>query len=207
MSENEKRKREKEVMDTLTQSLLPPLGTAMHESLWEWVYGIVTEAEKAKSSDGNHASAKSHVGTDTQQVEPIHQPNVVDEPLKADNMMDTSEPQTTNMTTDPTNETLVLHQTHDPMSYGNSSQHQSPEEDSGSAELLVEPQPSLAKARLPSERGSESDSPLSHETVSSQLLQQCLYGVAVCAVRCPNYFKAIYRLSSALLALGLPEVK
>lgn len=38
------------------------------------------------------------------------------------------------------------------------------------------------------------------------LFQLCLYGVSVCAVRCPAFFKPLYRLASTLLALGLPHV-
>ena len=38
------------------------------------------------------------------------------------------------------------------------------------------------------------------------LLQLCLYGVAVCAVRFPAFFKPVYRMAATLLALGLPQV-
>lgn len=38
------------------------------------------------------------------------------------------------------------------------------------------------------------------------LLARCLYGVSVCAVRCPAYFKPLYRLAKTLMFLGLPKV-
>lgn len=38
------------------------------------------------------------------------------------------------------------------------------------------------------------------------LLEQCLYGVAVCSVRCPAYYKSLYRLASTLHSLGHSQV-
>ena len=47
--------------------------------------------------------------------------------------------------------------------------------------------------------------PLHHHLCAS-LLEQCLYHVAVCAVRCPAYFKPLNRLALALDKMGLAEV-
>ena len=38
------------------------------------------------------------------------------------------------------------------------------------------------------------------------LLQLCIYGVAVCAVRYPAFFKPLYRLAATLHTIGLPSV-
>ena len=43
-------------------------------------------------------------------------------------------------------------------------------------------------------------------TARAGLLEQCLYGVAVCSVRCPAYYKSLYRLASTLHSLGQSEV-
>ena len=45
------------------------------------------------------------------------------------------------------------------------------------------------------------------EHVSSNLLQQCIYGIAVCAVRCPAHFKPRYRLAAVLAKIGQTKVK
>lgn len=37
---------------------------------------------------------------------------------------------------------------------------------------------------------------------SADLLERCVYGVAVCSVRCPAYYKPLYRLASTLHSLG-----
>lgn len=61
--------------------------------------------------------------------------------------------------------------------------------------------------------------PKQHKTVASSsagistaseakagILEQCLYGVAVCSVRCPAYYKSLYRLASTLHSWGQSEV-
>ena len=40
------------------------------------------------------------------------------------------------------------------------------------------------------------------ETTPPSVLEQCLYGVAVCSVKCPAYYKSLYRLASTLHTLG-----
>ena len=40
------------------------------------------------------------------------------------------------------------------------------------------------------------------EATPTSLLEQCIYGVAVCCVRCPAYYKSLYRLASTLHSLG-----
>ena len=45
-----------------------------------------------------------------------------------------------------------------------------------------------------------------HHHIRASLLEQCLYHVAVCAVRCPAYFKPLNRLALALDKMGLAEV-
>ena len=49
---------------------------------------------------------------------------------------------------------------------------------------------------------------VSHDSTSSlsKYMQLCFYGVSVCAVRCPAYYKPLYRMASTLQALGLPQV-
>ena len=44
------------------------------------------------------------------------------------------------------------------------------------------------------------------EHVNSNLLQQCIYGIAVCAVRCPAHFKSRYRLAAVLAKIGQAKV-
>ena len=51
--------------------------------------------------------------------------------------------------------------------------------------------------------GDLSSSGMSEE---EEALQQCLYEVAVCSVRCPAYFKPLYRLAAATVKMGLPQV-
>ena len=206
MPQDEKRKTEQELMTTLTQSLLPPLGTAMYDSVWEWVFGIVTEAEKAKSSESTSSLVPdgSNKEGDSQKDQPVRQPEeaaLEQGSQKVDDVMDTSELHIVRVIKEAANGTPVgeSQQT----SFGQTSDHPILGE---SSVAPVETGSPVSKARLPSEGSSESGSPLSHDSVWSQLLQQCLYGVAMCAVRCPNYFKSLYRLSSALLALNLPQV-
>ena len=47
---------------------------------------------------------------------------------------------------------------------------------------------------------------VSQASTTAQLVTQCVYGVAACAVRCPAYFKPIHRLASVLLWKGTTEV-
>lgn len=42
---------------------------------------------------------------------------------------------------------------------------------------------------------------------SRSVLQLCLYGIAICAVRCPAFFKPLYRLATTLHAIGLTSVR
>jgi calcineurin-binding protein cabin-1 len=53
-----------------------------------------------------------------------------------------------------------------------------------------------------------SSSPLSgdSEATPTSLLEQCVYGVALCSVRCPAYYKSLYRLASTLHSLGHSQV-
>ena len=44
------------------------------------------------------------------------------------------------------------------------------------------------------------------ETTHPGLLEQCMYGVGVCSVRCPAYYKSIYRLASTFHSLGHSQV-
>ena len=39
------------------------------------------------------------------------------------------------------------------------------------------------------------------------LLQLCFYGVAVCWIRCPAFFKPLYRMAVTLHTIGLPHVR
>ena len=46
-----------------------------------------------------------------------------------------------------------------------------------------------------------------HVTPANQkLLHQCIYGVLICVIRCPDFFKSLYRLASVLHGLGLGKV-
>ena len=192
-------------MEALTQAQLPPLGTAMYDGVWEWVYGLVSKAENAKlmtDAGANHAVGEPH--TDTK---PTHSPEIATEvPQEA---MDTSEQDTGNQgylmelpNLEPVpDSTPALQLSEQPSTECLLSRGGLQEAPSLSGAM-----PSQSKASSSSGRSSESDSPLTHSSVRSQLLHQCLYGVAVCAVRCPTYFKPLYRLSSALLKLGLPKV-
>ena len=40
-----------------------------------------------------------------------------------------------------------------------------------------------------------------------KLLHLCIYNITLCAVRCPAYFKPLYRLASVLTEVGLTEVR
>lgn len=167
-------------MEALTQAQLPPLGTAMYDGVWEWVYELVNETEKPKAS---------HVDKPQGDTQPAYSPEMATKvPQEA---MDTSEQDTGNQAylmelpnLEPVPDSTPL------------SEQQSTES------------PSLDESMQPQRKASSSsaDSPLTHSSAQSQLLHQCLYGVAVCSVRCPTYFKPLYRLSSALLRLGLPKV-
>lgn len=209
MPEDEKRKIEKEVFDTLTLAQLPPLGTAMYDGVWEWIFELVLQAQKAKFSTKT---------TDRIQCEETKMPPVqsssppamsAEEPCDTDSMMDISDPGTVHVMNISHSEVAPLHdpprvqvsdQTASQMS--TSREIVSQEEESP----IIVDEPNYSSPSSTSVRNSESDSPLTHDNTWAQLLQQCLYGVAVCAVRCPAYFKPLYRLSSALLALGLPKV-
>ena len=39
------------------------------------------------------------------------------------------------------------------------------------------------------------------------VLKDCIYGVMVCAVRCPAYFKSLYRLAATAVELGMLQVR
>ena len=45
----------------------------------------------------------------------------------------------------------------------------------------------------------------SHDT-ATDLLQHCIYNIAVCVVRCPAYYKPRYRLAAVLAEIGQTEV-
>ena len=49
--------------------------------------------------------------------------------------------------------------------------------------------------------------PLASSQAYTSLFQLCLYGVAVCAVRYPAFFKPLYRLAATLQAMGLTKVR
>ena len=42
--------------------------------------------------------------------------------------------------------------------------------------------------------------------VLQKLLHQCIYSIFVCVVRCPDFFKSLYRLASVLHGMGLDKV-
>lgn len=42
--------------------------------------------------------------------------------------------------------------------------------------------------------------------VNTDLLQRCIYNIAVCVVRCPAYYKPRYRLAAVLAEIGQTEV-
>ena len=44
------------------------------------------------------------------------------------------------------------------------------------------------------------------DNIDSKLLKKSLYGVVVCALRCPAYFKPIYRMATVCFELGLASV-
>ena len=191
-------------MEALTQAQLPPLGTAMYDGVWEWVYELVIEAEKAKLMMG---AGTSHVDKPQRATQPVHSPEMATKVPQE--VMDTSEQDTGNQGY--LMELPNLEPVHDntpvlPLNEQPSTENQLPREGPQEASSLGESQVLYRKTSSSSGRSSESDSPLMHSNVRSQLLHQCLYGVAVCTVRCPTYFKPLYRLSSALLELGLPKV-
>ena len=81
-----------------------------------------------------------------------------------------------------------------------------------SAAVLGE-QGGMAASLLSSVSSSGSIGSISSETLSEpppeppplspvDLLERCLWGVAVCAVRCPAYYKPLYRLAATLHSLG-----
>ena len=191
-------------MEALTQAQLPPLGTAMYDGVWEWVYELVIEAEKAKLMVG---AGTSNVDKPQRDTQPSHSTEMATKVPQE--VMDTSEQDTGNQgylmelpNLEPVRDsTLAL-----PLSEQQSTENQLPREGLQEAPLLGESQVLQRKTSSSSGQSSESDSPLMHSNARSQLLHQCLYGVAVCAVRCPTYFKTLYRLSTALLKLGLPKV-
>ena len=53
----------------------------------------------------------------------------------------------------------------------------------------------------------DGDGPSPTSTTAAQLIEQCMYGVAMCAVRCPAYFKPLYRLASVLLRQKATQVR
>ena len=184
ISDDERSKIEQEAMEAVTQAQLPPLGTAMYDGVWEWVYELVNETEKPKSS---------HVDKSQGDTQPPYSPEMATKvPQEA---MDTSEHDSGNQ------------------AYLMELPNLEPVPDSTPSlplsEQLSTESHSLDESMQPQSKASSTsaDSPLTHSSVRSQLLHQCLYGVAVCAVRCPTYFKPLYRLSSVLLRLGLPKVR
>lgn len=191
-------------MEALTQAQLPPLGTAMYDGVWEWVYELVIQAEKAKLMMG---AGTSHVDKPQRDTQPTNSLEMATEvPQEA---MDTSEQDKGNqgyLMELPNLERMLDNTPALPLSEQPGTENQLPREGPQEAPLQGESQVLQRKTSSSSGRSSESDSPLMHSNVRSQLLHQCLYGVAVCAVRCPTYFKPLYRVSSALLKLGLPKV-
>lgn len=69
-----------------------------------------------------------------------------------------------------------------------------------------EPQPAVKPQSERSAVG-ESVQPRSELTVNWELLQQCVYGIAVCVVRCPSFFKPLYRLATVLHKMGMDKVR
>ncbi len=181
--DNERSKIEQEAMEALTQAQLPPLGTAMYDGVWEWVYELVIEVENPRACHTDKPQGDTRSANSPERATKVVQ-----------NTMDTSEHDTGNQAY------LMELPNLEPVADGSPALPQS--------EQLSTESLSLDEPMQPQSKGSSSsaDSPSTHSSVRSQLLHQCLYGVAVCAVRCPTYFKPLYRLSSALLRLGLPKV-
>lgn len=186
---------EQEVMETLKQSLLPPLGTAMYDGVWEWVYQLVTEAKlptRKQTSEGFRKAkeAKSKVSP----PEATNEEHVMIEASDVDMILKKSGSEVADLDSEC--------QASEQLKAKDRSAKETPQE----REPFHEVQSPVDQTSSMSFRSRESDSPLQHDDIHCQLLQQCLYGVAVCAVRCPTYFKPLYRLSSALFSLGLPKV-
>lgn len=62
---------------------------------------------------------------------------------------------------------------------------------------------------IPTVAGQSHDQqPQSHDKQQAyfSLIQLCLYGTAICAVRYPVFFKPLYRMAATLHAIGLPTV-
>ena len=202
MPEDESSKTKQEVMEALTQAQLPPLGTAMYDGVWEWVYELVTKAEKVKLMMGSdHISKPQHDSKPTcisQEATKVPQ-DAVDTPD-----MDTT-----------SHECFMESPSLKPASVSSSvplsselstTDHQSPGGSVQQARIFDKSPSPQSKTSSESSSSEHDYTPLKHASTRSQLLHQCLYGVAVCAIRCPTYFKPLYRLSSALLKLGLPKV-
>ena len=209
MLKDERCKIERGIVDALTQAQLPPLGTAMYDGVWEWVYELVTQAEKAELMMDICGHVSNTADNKLQQEIPACPSAKAAEVSQG--TMDTTGPDTGNQGY--LMELPSLEMAPDdappaplPLSEQSSMEHQPSRESPQETHPLGERQLPLSKTSSSSGRSSESDSPLTHASVHSQLLHQCLYGVAVCAVRCPTYFKPLYRLSSALLELGLSKV-
>ena len=188
VSDGEKFKIEQEVIETLKQSLLPPLGTAMYDGVWEWVYQLVTEAKLLTSEqtfEGFSKVKEAKLQFSTPEV-------TNEEHMNVKSMIEAP-----NMDIISCSEMAALD------SEQLKPKHHSAKETPQEQETIDEP---VGQTGSMSARSSEPDSPLQHDDIHCQLLQQCLYGVAVCAVRCPTYFKPLYRLSSAFFSLGLPKV-
>ena len=209
MLKDKRCKIERGIVDALTQAQLPPLGTAMYDGVWEWVYELVTQAEKAELMMGIGGHVSSAADKKSQQEIPAYLSQTATKVPQ--DTMDTTGPDTGNqgyLMELPSLEVVpdAAPPAPLPLSEQSSMEHQLSRESPQETHPLGERQLSLSKTSSSSGRSSESDSPLTHASVRSQLLHQCLYGLAVCAVRCPTYFKPLYRLSSTLLKLGLSKV-
>ena len=187
---------EQEVIETLKQSLLPPLGTAMYDGVWEWVYQLVTEAKLLTSEQTSESFRKVKEAKSQ-----LYTPEATNEEhVNVESMIEAS---SVDIIHQYSGSEVAALDSECQMSEQPKAKHQSAKETPQEQEMIDEP---VGQTGSMSARSSESDSPLQHDDIHCQLLQQCLYGVAVCAVRCPTYFKPLYRLSSALFSLGLPKV-
>ena len=175
-----------------------PLGRVGHWEVREWVRAALRGHSGVSRSRTAHSDGESHYGTahfdETDAVSLLVQRVIAD--AEREVALETVAKSETAMDTD--NEPLI--QAGVAPSIGTS--------------LTVPqlPHSELSQLHRISEGSHDlrpSSSPLSgdSEATPTSLLEQCVYGVALCSVRCPAYYKSLYRLASTLHSLGHSQVQ
>ena len=205
--------REKSISEIISKVQSLPLGSIHYPSLWSWLCEVVgvenRQLPDLQTSSLEMTSKGRESQTEVREEESVEKMDIDVTSDAQTSSFTKFDAQYQSLMSSSVLKTIVVEQRPIALSMISDIQKEHTREDMEA--ILTKPpsakdtgattQPAVASG------SSDCDAQPSSDVTHELLLVKCLYGVSVCAVRCPAYFKPLYRIAKALLSLGLPEVK